>query len=44
MSKRFKMSKGHSKRVFSKHADLTHRKNMQSPGSRGNPMRGGIRL
>lgn len=40
MSKRFKMSRGHSKRSFSKHADLTHRRN----GANRNPMRGGIRL
>lgn len=42
--KRFKMSKGHSKRNFSKHADLTHKKNGQRPGAGRNPMRGGIRL
>ena len=44
MAKRFKMSKAHSKRDFAKHGSMTHRKNMQSPSSRGNPMRGGIRL
>lgn len=43
MSKRFKMSRGASKRNFSKHADLTHRKNGR-PGVSRNPMRGGIRL
>lgn len=40
MAKRFKMSSRGSKRSFSKHADLTHRKNMPSRA----PMRGGIRL
>nr|QJB20600.1 MAG: hypothetical protein [Microvirus sp.] len=44
MSKRFKMSKSHSKRDFSKHGSMTHRKNLQNPGARRNPMRGGIRL
>ncbi|UDN67739.1 hypothetical protein [robinz microvirus RP_105] len=40
MAFRSKMSSKHSKRSFSKHADLTHRKNMP----RRLPMRGGIRL
>lgn len=44
MSKRFKMSKRSSRKDFSKHGSMTHRKNMQSPGARRNPMRGGIRL
>lgn len=43
MSKRFKMSSGHSKRDFSKHGSMTHKKNI-SGGARRNPMRGGIRL
>lgn len=37
---RAKMSRGGSKRHFSKHADRTHVKNMP----RRLPMRGGIRL
>lgn len=44
MPKRFKMSKSQSKRDFSKHGSMTHRKNLQSPSARRNPMRGGIRL
>lgn len=40
MAKRHKLSKGHSKHMFSKHAGLTHKKNMPSRI----PMRGGIRL
>lgn len=43
MPKRFKMSKSASKRDFSRHGSMTHRKNMSSGASR-NPMRGGIRL
>lgn len=42
MSKRHKMSSGHSKRSFSKHADKTHQRNLPAP--RRTPMRGGIRL
>lgn len=42
MKKRFKLDKHHSKRMFSKNADLTHKRNMPSP--RGMPMRGGIRM
>lgn len=42
MKKRFKLSKGHSKRMFSHHADMTHRRNMSAPNRM--PMRGGIRL
>lgn len=38
--KRQKMSKGRSKRLFSKTASMTHKRN----ANRGNPMRGGIRL
>lgn len=38
--KRYKMSKGRSKRLFSKTASMTHKRN----ANRGNPMRGGIRL
>jgi len=36
--KRFKMNKGKSKRLFSKTASQSHKRN------RTNPMRGGIRL
>lgn len=39
MAKRFKMNKGHSRRVFRKTADGT-----QSVNFRGMPMRGGIRM
>lgn len=39
MRKRKKMSKQHSKKLFSKTAGLTHVKNVHS-----NPLRGGIRL
>lgn len=39
MAYRRKMSKGKSKRYFSKHGKRTHRKNVRS-----GPMRGGIRL
>lgn len=39
MSKRHKMSRGGSRRNFTKHASRTHKKNLA-----GNPMRGGIRL
>lgn len=38
--KRYKMNKKRSKRLFSKTASLTHKRN----ANRGNPMRGGIRL
>jgi len=38
--KRFKMSKGQSRRNFTKGAVLTHKKNLGT----SNPMRGGIRL
>ncbi len=44
MPKRFKMSKSHSRKDFSKHGSRTHRKNLSSPGASRNPMRGGIRL
>lgn len=40
--KRHKIGKGKSKRMFSKHADLTHKKNVQQPNR--TVMRGGIRL
>ncbi|WNK13445.1 MAG: hypothetical protein [Microvirus sp.] len=39
MGKRFKMSKGHSRRSFTRGASRTHRRNVAS-----GPMRGGIRL
>lgn len=40
---RHKISGRKSRKMFSKHADKTHRRNM--PGvPRGGPMRGGIRL
>lgn len=39
MSKRHKMSKGHSRKLFSKTAKRTHARNVHH-----NPMRGGIRL
>jgi len=42
MSKRFKMSRRDSKRDFSKHGSMTHKRNISGPGR--NPMRGGIRL
>lgn len=38
--KRHKIGKRHSKHMFAKHADMTHKKNMP----RRIPMRGGIRL
>lgn len=38
--KRHKIGRSNSKHMFSKHASLTHKKNMP----RKNPMRGGIRL
>lgn len=41
MRKRFKMSRGKSRRQFSKYGSKTHRKNM---APRRQPMRGGIRL
>lgn len=47
MSKRYSMSKGHSKKYFSKTAGHrhVHPKNMMSSGSYvSGPMRGGIRL
>lgn len=40
MAKRHKMQHKRSKRMFSKHADRTHKKNMP----KRMPMRGGIRL
>lgn len=40
--KRHKVPGGKSKRMFSRTADHTHRKNVPSP--RRMPMRGGIRL
>lgn len=40
--KRHKIHSAKSQRMFSKHADRTHRKNM--PGASRMPMRGGIRL
>lgn len=43
MFKRRKMSRGYSKRTFSRGADMSHRKNFVSRSSVG-PMRGGIRL
>lgn len=39
MKRRAPMKKQHSKKLFSKTASKTHRKNVQS-----GPMRGGIRL
>jgi len=42
MSKRHKLGSHESKRMFSKHGSMTHRKNISGPGR--NPMRGGIRL
>ena len=42
MAKRSKISRGKSKRMFSKTASKTHRKNMPMP--RKVPMRGGIRM
>lgn len=44
MSKRFKLTRGQSKRDFSKHGSRTHNKNVMRPGASRNPMRGGIRL
>jgi hypothetical protein len=38
--RRHKMSRSHSKKLFSHTAARTHKKNLHS----GNPMRGGIRL
>ncbi|WNK12944.1 MAG: hypothetical protein [Microvirus sp.] len=38
--KRHKMSRSHSKRNFSHHASMTHKKNLPTRL----PMRGGIRL
>lgn len=42
MPKRFKMSRGHSKRDFSRKGARTHVKNV--PGTPRTVMRGGIRL
>lgn len=42
MPKRMHLKRGHSKRMFSKHADMTHKRNLSQP--RKVPMRGGIRL
>jgi len=39
MKKRYKLSKKSSRKLFSKTASRTHRRNVHS-----NPMRGGIRL
>ncbi|WNK14600.1 MAG: hypothetical protein [Microvirus sp.] len=39
MARRHKMNKRHSKRLFSRTAARTHKRNVPS-----NPMRGGIRL
>lgn len=39
MKKRMKLSKKHSRKMFTKHAKGTHRRNVVQ-----NPMRGGIRL
>lgn len=39
MAKRFRMSRGKSRRSFSRGASRTHRRNVG-----GSPMRGGIRL
>lgn len=44
MAKRFKMSRGQSKRDFSRYGSMTHKRNLQRPGASRNPMRGGIRL
>lgn len=44
MSKRHKMSRGRSKRSFSRGASRVHRKNMLSSGGASYSMRGGIRL
>lgn len=41
--KRHRIGRGKSKRMFKKHADLTHKKNFQTQGARV-VMRGGIRL
>lgn len=41
MRKRFKMQRGKSRRMFSKHGSKTHRRNIPP---RRTPMRGGIRL
>lgn len=40
--KRHKIGKSKSRHMFSKHADATHKKNVQTP--RRIPMRGGIRM
>nr|AVQ10248.1 hypothetical protein [Gokushovirinae environmental samples] len=40
MRKRQSMSRGHSRRTFTKHASKVHRKNVP----KRKPMRGGIRL
>lgn len=42
MAKRFKVPPRKSKKMFSKTADRTHRRNLPAP--RKVPMRGGIRL
>ena len=42
MKKRFKLSRKKSKKLFSKTARRTHKKNIS--GGFGAPMRGGIRL
>lgn len=38
--RRHKLGSSHSKKMFSKHGDLTHKKNLP----KRMPMRGGIRL
>lgn len=42
MRRRHKLSKGHSKAMFSHHGSRTHKRNIQHVGTM--PMRGGIRL
>lgn len=42
MKKRFKLQHRQSKKMFTKHADKTHKKNLPPP--RKSPMRGGIRM
>lgn len=44
MSKRHRMSRRESRRDFSKHGSVTHKRNLMRPGANRNPMRGGIRL
>lgn len=42
MRKRFKLDRSRSKKMFTKAADRTHKRNLPAP--RRMPMRGGIRL